>query len=383
MIPRDLSHTVTPHVWPNASHRNFRERFLCLNTSTFLLHTSQSQLRQTLIDQLHAMASRHGNFAEYAMGVITAAEKVDDNVRLRGLHVAKDDAWYVADNTKGFLDLVQRQALVSAHRIMVDYCFDLVAELIAIQALTVGDDVHRKICDRNLSISQLPKLLTSAGVWFPVESDLPSRLHLLAETRNCIEHDGGLASDIWPKLAGRTDVQVGAPLPISADMVSDALDHVDAAANLINCQAIQRFLNLRLQCKQIDSDSDVVIHADWRHAIQAPPVVPVPYHIAPAQRLSLDASALRKEMTKHASSHPINEVQVRVGQHYYSTAFDSGKPIRRLDESTLRPLRGAPAFSGLLPRTSLVIAIGSSIPLFHPFWAARVYVGANAEKAHA
>lgn len=312
MIPGDLSHSTTPHVWSNASHRNFRAKFLVLNASCYLLHVSNENLRASLLSTLISTEVHQGSFAGYAVGHVTAGTRSS----LKGLHVAKDDGWYVVDNMQEFLSLVQRQTIIGAHRIMADYCFDLLAELIRIRVIPDDRDLHRKVAERNLSLGDVPRVLERAGVWFDARESLPADLRLLAETRNCFEHDDGRVSATWQRLSGRNDISVGEPIPVTAEMAGDALDHVDAAANLINQRAVGKYPKL-LDFEHPQSHYPAAtIKADWKHAIQPAPSVPTPYRIPALRALCLDISSLERDLLRAPTTGQPNQVQLRLGQYF-------------------------------------------------------------------
>ena len=100
------------------------------------------------------------------MGIVTSAAAG----QLSGLHMAKAEAWRLVLGMPQFLELVQRQTVIGAHRTIIDYLYDLLIELLDASALTLPPKTAAVVRSRRFSPKQLSEVFAS-DVQIPIAPD--------------------------------------------------------------------------------------------------------------------------------------------------------------------------------------------------------------------
>lgn len=245
MIPNDLEHSIRPYRARNRSYRRFFEKFLHLNGGCYLLHVANQDLRAIMQREIEWGARQAGPQEDFAIGWTTSVTSGDqpETYQLTGIHLAKDDAWRIVHDMPGFLALVQRQTVIGAHRVIVDYCFDLLLELMSAQLVEIAPKQHQRIVRRRSNLRELIEVLRSAELPLSRDEITERKLHILALTRNILEHEDGIVNAEMADFASDPAIILGQPLPI-AGYVGNVLELVDYVVHDLNRRILLRWPHL-------------------------------------------------------------------------------------------------------------------------------------------
>ena len=381
MLPNDLSHSLNPKIWPTGSHRRFREKYLYLNGACCLLHLAKEELHTALVRQIRHVERNAGPFNAYTIGMVTAAAEAGDGLAsVSGFHMAKSEAWRIAGNMSEFLAVVQRQTIVGANRIMIDYCFDLIHELDKGGVLQLPAARMKPLRSRRADRPDLMAALRDIGLPLARDKETEGRLELFALTRNAIEHNDGKVTKNWLRYSKRTDLSVGDRIPFTSEMASDALDLVDHLVNALNAEAFKRHPSaLDRAPNRIPGwmPDLAILVVDFAHSLTHVPCGYAVYNVPPCPGLRLSTTEFVKQ---HGSFDGCDEIQLVLGESVYGAALTNVGPTIDLTAAELKPLNSSAVFPGLLPGANCIVGIGrrpqqdTTGRLFEPRWSAAVYV---------
>jgi hypothetical protein len=294
--------------------------------------------------------------------------------------MAKSEAWRIAGNMPEFLAVVQRQTIVGANRIMIDYCFDLIEELDRGGVLKLPPARMKPLRSRRADRHELMEALSDIGLPLAREKKTENDLELFALTRNAIEHKDGRISESWLKCSKRTDLVVGDRIPFTGKMASDALDLVDHLVNALNADAFARYpsvLNRALNKIPGWVPDLATLTMDVAHSLTQVPLSYAVYNVPPCPGLRLDT---REFVQKHGPFDGCDQIQLLLGDSVYRAPFNAANRIIELTAAVLTPVNSSTAFPGLLPGANCIVGIGRCHPgdlakrTFQTCWSAAVYV---------
>ena len=89
--------------------------------------------------------------------------------------------------------------------------------------------------------NKLLNSLNTLGIPLTSTFDLERRIRLLAESRNCLEHNDGLVTSAWRKLAEGYALNPGDHVPVGSKEVGESLAAVETVVRSINSRACEKF----------------------------------------------------------------------------------------------------------------------------------------------
>ncbi len=229
------------YVGHNAAHRKFLAEFKYLNCYYYLFFSAKDELQTHLayaVEDADRIAREQGRVKARALGIIT---HVISNTQLQVVEVPRPDAATMAANFDGFLQTVSKHCVIASHRSLIDYTYDLLSEIDSSAQLLISEDDRDAVRARSMRPKKLLNLLSTLGIPFTTTSDMERRIRLLAESRNCLEHNDGLATPEWCKHADGYTLNAGDQVPIGSKEVGESLAIVNTVVRLLNLRACEKY----------------------------------------------------------------------------------------------------------------------------------------------
>jgi hypothetical protein len=107
-------------------------------------------------------------------------------------------------------------------------------ELVTHQHVLATRDVVKALQERNLKPARMSKLLADAGLPLTDDHESLRRLRVLAELRNCLEHNVGNATAEFLAFVPQQSLGVGDLIPVGPKEVGEALAVIEAVASSLN-----------------------------------------------------------------------------------------------------------------------------------------------------
>lgn len=218
----------------NEAYCRFRDEYRYLNTFFYLFLTGKEKLQEHLKDQINKHDEgkvTQGEPLDYMMGVVT---HVYSRSKFKGVNVARSDAVKMASDFSGFLSIVSKHCIISAHRSVVDYSFDLLHELYNQGHIEFEDKVKEAVFSRRMRPAKLNSLLEDCKIPISTENHILDQWRWLAELRNCIEHNGSLATKEFISFADEIELKLGEPIPTGPKEVGEALALIEEICQSMN-----------------------------------------------------------------------------------------------------------------------------------------------------
>jgi hypothetical protein len=237
----DLEAGAPAYEGHNAAHRKFFAEFKYLNAYYYLFLSAKGTLQTHLanaVEQADRIAREQGRAEARALGVVTHAKS---NTQFQVVLVPRPDAAAMAANFDGFLHTVSTHCVIACHRSLIDYAYDLLCEIDGSGQLAIPKDDRDAVRARSARPNRLLKALSTLGIPLTTTSDLERRIRLLAESRNCLEHNDGLATSEWCKHADGYALKPGDQLPISSKEVGESLAVVETVVRSLNLRACKKY----------------------------------------------------------------------------------------------------------------------------------------------
>ncbi len=251
MISGDLNHMIRPYVAPNLAHRRYREKFLWLNGVCYLLHAGEERILTYLKEKIADTEKERPPGEAYSLGVVTAG----GNDWVQGIHISRGELHSKVSDFDGFLALVQRQTIISAHRTSVDFCFELLTDLLECKAIELDEKVRRKIEIRSLTPKELVKVYRDIDLPITETAEMQTQMHLLSIVRNLLEHRDGRIDADYIRVAQIPSIKIGDEIPIKSQQAGTALDLIDHVINTLNMRAVRKWPQLELRSVMVGARS--------------------------------------------------------------------------------------------------------------------------------
>jgi len=147
----------------------------------------------------------------------------------------------MAADFDGFLRTVRIHCINASHRLLVDYIYDLLLEIDATGGMATLDQDRDALHARSVKPRRLVKLLEMVGVPRTTASDKERRIRFLAESRNSLEHNAGLATPKCCEYADGYTLKPGDPVPVEPKEVGESLAIVEAVVRSLNLRACKKY----------------------------------------------------------------------------------------------------------------------------------------------
>jgi len=218
------------YVAPNHAHRTFIKKYRFLNALYYLIVSNQRVLKAKLLE-----ATKTPNLA---VGVVTHPIS---KTQFQGVFVPANDAREMAHDFGSFLTVLQHQAIATTYRYFVDFCMDLLEEIVAARGEDLSEKLQVRLRERFMNLDHIRGAFQGElGIAIYAESTDESRLDFLLATRNCIEHSDCKATKEYLRLVGAS-IAIGDPIPAGPKEVGDALSLVEHLASHINTFCVKRW----------------------------------------------------------------------------------------------------------------------------------------------
>lgn len=225
----------------NAAHRNFFGEFKYLNALYYLFVSAKDKLRahlESAVANADRAARELGRPQARALGLVTHAIS---NTQFQGVVVPRTDAAAMAADFDGFIRSVSKHCITGSHRLLIDYVYDLLLEIDGTGRMAVSEKERNAIRNRSARPSALAKWLATAGVPLTTTPELEGRVRFLAESRNCLEHNAGVATAELCKYAHSYALHPGDEVPVGSREVGESLAIVEAVARSLNVRACKKY----------------------------------------------------------------------------------------------------------------------------------------------
>ena len=173
-----------------------------------------------------------------ALGVVTHPIS---RSQFESITIGHDDAVEMASNVNVFLELVSKHTVVAAHRAIVDFANGLLLELQSGGNVSLDTSVVEKLHERRMSPKELTKTYEEIKLPLTTQVESHRKLHMLSETRNCIEHNGGRVNKKLAELARDPILVEGDPLALGTREMGGALALVGSLALSLDKRAASEF----------------------------------------------------------------------------------------------------------------------------------------------
>lgn len=229
---RNMPSTIpTRHyVAPNHAHRTFIEKYRFLNALYYLVVSNRQVLKENLAEATKTPDS--------VVGVVTHPIS---KTQFQGVFVPANDAREMAQDFGSFLTVLEHQVIATSYRYFVDYCMDLLDEIVEVRGEELSEKRQIRLRQRFMNLDHIKSAFRDElGISFYAESADESRLDCLLATRNAIEHSDCKATKEYLRLTGAS-IAVGSPIPASSKEVGEALSLVEHLANHVNFSCLKRW----------------------------------------------------------------------------------------------------------------------------------------------
>lgn len=215
---------------PNHAHKVFIERFRFLNALYYPVVSSKNVLRQELVDATQ--------IPESVVGVVTHAV---DTRQFQGVFVPSNDATAMANDFESFLDVLQKQTIVTAYRYFADFCMDLLADIVKINGSTLPQKLQTRLEERFMNLEHIKLAFQDhPGVAVCSSDDEQASLNCLLATRNGIEHADCRVDREYLRLTG-TNLHIGDVIPAGSKEAGEALAIVEHLVQALNERCLSKW----------------------------------------------------------------------------------------------------------------------------------------------
>lgn len=236
--------SLIPYSGQTRSHARFRERFKFANALYYLHVTGSAVLRTHLQEQL-AIAKRtaleQGRPAGWP-SILCVVTNPISRTQFEAAVVHSLDAEEMIRDFGQFTATIQRQCIVSAHRMFVNLALDLLQELLGQGLIFLPSALDEKIQSRFIRPKILHKTWKQIGVPLSATAKGDNNLQRLAELRNVIEHNDEKANPIYCKLYPEHQLKVGDPVPVGNREVGRAFNLVSSLGDDLDRRTYARWL---------------------------------------------------------------------------------------------------------------------------------------------
>lgn len=240
MSTPDIEGLLRSYEGPNRAHKSFRREFKYLNALYYLIVSSKDSLRvhlQNRMTEAEAAAEARGRDGAYALGIVSHSISTS---QFQGICVGKPDAEIMVTNFDGFIDLLGRHCIISAHRIIQNFLTDLLISSDNRSLLSLEESLRQRLRNRRLSPSKIVKIYERFGEPVTRDQTIAYRLELLGETRNILEHNDGRATDKYLTLCDNPHLMVGDSINITSKEVGETFALIESTAASLNQRVLAR-----------------------------------------------------------------------------------------------------------------------------------------------
>ena len=134
-----------------------------------------------------------------------------------------------------------RQCIISAHRLILDFAIDLLEELMDEALIDPGDKLAAKIRERRVPPDRLHRTWANLGVPVADADEDDVRLRQLSELRNVIEHNDERATEPYCNLFPEHGLQPGETVPVGRREVGYSLAIIEHVAESLDRRAVEKW----------------------------------------------------------------------------------------------------------------------------------------------
>ena len=229
----------SPYRGPNRSHRRFRERFVNLNAVAYLVEGSHKLLHRKLSENVVKYRKHVGE--QFALGVVSNAISASE---IESIIFPGTDAIATVENFDGFRSMFRCQCLISAIRLIVDYCVDLLSALLDLRELSPNHQFASDIRDWRIKPKDIVATFDELGVPVSEDATVNARLQCLSATRNALEHNDSKVNDELLQLCPDDSRSVGDEITVGIRDVGLALALAESTVSSLNKRAIDEWPSL-------------------------------------------------------------------------------------------------------------------------------------------
>ncbi len=225
----------TPYDGATKSHAKFRAKYKYVNVLYYIIATGKDCLQQKLQTDLSEYPE------SYYLGMVSHAIS-NTQFNIIGMH--RSDAEDMVRSFDPFLAMHDRQCIISAHRIILDFATDLLQELMDKSLINLGDSLSAKVCDRRIPPNRLQSTWANLGVPVADADEDDVRIRQLSELRNVIEHNDERATEPYCDLFPEHGLQPGETVPVGSREVGYSLAIIEHVAESLDRRAVENWPDL-------------------------------------------------------------------------------------------------------------------------------------------
>lgn len=232
-----------PYEGRTRSHAKFREKFKYANALYYLIVSGKGRLREHLATSLRegqreGLKLGHPPGAPHIFGMVA---HVVSQTEFSLVTIHSTDAQAMIDDFDQFIATHDRQCIISAHRMILDFALDLLEELLDQSLIVLPDDLVEKVRSRFICPKKLSRAWEKLGVPVAATDDVETSLRRLSALRNVIEHNDERATKEYCDLFPEHGLGPGDRIPVGIREVGLSLAIVDHAAEILDRRALEKW----------------------------------------------------------------------------------------------------------------------------------------------